>query len=232
MLTVRKSNDRGYFDHGWLKTFHTFSFSGYQDPRYMGFRSLRVINEDVIEAGGGFGEHPHRDMEIITYVTGGVLAHKDSTGGGGELRRGDVQVMTAGSGLTHSEFNGSKEKPAKLLQIWIKPAEKGIAPRYQQTHFEEKQKRNRLQPIASPDERGGSLPIGQDAIVSATILEPEEELSVDLAPDRHAWIQVVDGSATVNGTAINTGDGLAVSEESHLQIATEQGAELLVFDLA
>jgi redox-sensitive bicupin YhaK (pirin superfamily) len=232
MITIRRAEDRGHFDHGWLETYHSFSFAGYYDPRHMGFRSLRVINEDWVQPGRGFGTHPHRDMEIITYVLEGALEHKDSTGGGGVIRPGEVQYMCAGTGVTHSEFNHSRTEPVHLLQIWIEPAKEGLEPGYDQKTFDRETVRGRLTLIASPDGAEQSLSINQDARVYASVLEKGQQLSHDLAPGRHAWLQVARGRVQVNGQRLAAGDGAAVSDESRLSVTAEEPAELLLFDLA
>ncbi len=233
MLTLRRAADRGHFDHGWLDTFHTFSFADYHDPAQMGFRALRVINEDRVAPGQGFGTHPHRDMEIITWVLDGTLAHRDSTGAGGTLRHGEVQRMSAGTGLTHSEFNGSAKEPVHLLQIWLMPDRTGHAPSYEQRTFPPVELRGALRLVASPDGAKGSTVIHQDARVFATILQAGEAVRHPLAPGRHAWVQVARGAATVNGTAVGAGDGVALSDEPEVSITGSAGeAELLVFDLA
>jgi len=234
MITVRKADDRGRFDHGWLDTRHTFSFAAYHDPDQMGFRALRVINEDRVRPGEGFGTHGHRDMEILSYVLSGALAHRDSTGGEGVLRPGEVQRMTAGTGVRHSEFNGSREEPVHFLQIWIVPDRPGHPPSYEQRRFPEQERRGRLRLVASPDAADGSLTIHQDARVYASILGAGERTVHPLAPERHAWVQVARGAAEVNGVAIAAGDGAAISGERSLALAGlgEEGAELLVFDLA
>jgi len=234
MITVRKSEDRGHFDHGWLDTRHTFSFAGYHDERFMGFRGLRVVNEDRVEAGQGFGRHGHRDMEILSYVLAGALAHEDSTGGGGVLRPGDVQRMSAGRGVMHSEFNGSKHEPVHFLQIWLLPGERGLAPSYEQRFFAEGERRGKLRLVASPDQAEGSLALHADARVFASLLGDGEEVSLPLAPGRHAWVQVARGEVTVNGTALRAGDGAALSEEAEVVVrgVGKGPAELLLFDLA
>ena len=233
MLTLRRSADRGHFDHGWLDTFHTFSFADYRDPAQMGFRSLRVINEDRVAPGQGFGTHPHRDMEIITWVLDGTLAHRDSTGAGGELRHGEVQRMSAGTGVTHSEMNGSEREPVHFLQIWLLPDRAGHSPSYGQQAIPLGELRGALRPIATPDGAAGSLAIHQDARVFATILQGGEAVRHPLGPGRHAWVQVARGEATVNGTAVKAGDGVALSKEREVEITGAAGeAELLVFDLA
>ena len=234
MITVRKADARGHFDHGWLDTRHTFSFAAYHDDDFMGFRNLRVINEDVVQAGQGFGRHGHRDMEIVSYVLEGALAHEDSTGGGGVLRPGDVQRMSAGTGVMHSEFNGSKDAPVHFLQIWLLPAKAGIRPSYDQKFFGDDQKRGRLRLLASPDEADGSLAIHTDARVYATLLGAGEEVRHPLAPGRHAWVQVARGAVTVNGTPLAAGDGAAVSAEEAVALKGSGAtpAEVLLFDLA
>jgi redox-sensitive bicupin YhaK (pirin superfamily) len=233
MLTLRRAADRGHFDHGWLDTFHTFSFAAYQDPAQMGFRTLRVLNEDRVAPGQGFGTHPHRDMEIVTWVLEGALAHRDSTGAAGTLRHGDVQRISAGTGVTHSELNGSDREPVHFLQIWLLPDRAGHRPAYGQQAVALDELRGRLRPIATPDGAGGSLAIHQDARIFATILAAGEPLRHPLAPGRHGWVQLARGAATVNGLALRAGDGLALSGEPELQLAGAGGeAELLVFDLA
>jgi redox-sensitive bicupin YhaK (pirin superfamily) len=233
VLTLRRAADRGHFDHGWLDTFHTFSFADYRDPAHMAFRSLRVINEDRVAPGEGFGTHPHRDMEIITWVLDGTLAHRDSTGAGGTLRHGDVQWMSAGTGVTHSEMNGSAREPVHFLQVWILPDRAGHAPSYGQAAVPLDELRGALRPIATPDGAGGSLTIHQDARLFATILGPGQAVRHPLAPGRHGWVQVARGAATVNGAALQAGDGVALSDERQIEMTASGGeAELLVFDLA
>ena len=232
MITVRKSADRGSFDHGWLDTKHTFSFASYHDPRHMAYRSLRVINEDVVAPGEGFGTPPHRDMEIITYVVSGQLEHRDSLGTGDVIRRGDVQAMSAGSGLTHSEFNPSPEEPVHLLQIWIMPAKRGATPTYDQKRFDDDSKRNRLAALASGNGHDGALRIGQDATMFATLLDSGKDLTHPLAPGRGAWVQVISGTVDVNGTTLAAGDGAAVEGEPEVRLASKADSELLLFDLA
>jgi redox-sensitive bicupin YhaK (pirin superfamily) len=233
MLTLRRAADRGHFDHGWLDTFHTFSFAGYHDPAHMGFRALRVINEDRVLPGEGFGTHPHRDMEILTWVMDGTLAHRDSTGGGGELRHFDAQRMSAGTGLTHSEFNGSKEEPVHFFQVWILPDRAGHAPTYEQKSFPPAELRGALRLIASPDGADGSTVIHQDARAFATVLAPGQAVRHPLAPGRHAWLQVARGAGTVNGQSVRAGDGVALSAEAEVALAATGGeAEFLLFDLA
>ena len=228
MMTIRPSNERGHANHGWLDTYHTFSFADYYDPGHMGFRSLRVINEDRVAPGQGFGTHPHRDMEIITYVLSGALAHQDSSGGEGVLRPGDVQHMTAGAGIRHSEFNASQTEPVHLLQIWLLPDKKGLKPGYEQQHFEIEG----LRLVASRDGGDGSLPVHQDVDVFAARLSPGAEVKHTLAAGRHAWLQVARGAVTVNDTELRAGDGAAASEERELTIVGREPAEFLLFDLA
>jgi hypothetical protein len=232
MITLRRSGERGHADHGWLDSHHTFSFAGYYDPNHMGFRALRVINEDRVKPGEGFGTHPHRDMEIVSYVLSGALAHKDSMGNGSTIRPGDVQRMSAGTGVTHSEFNASHADLVHFLQIWILPEERGIAPGYEQKRFEDEEKRGRLRLIASRDGREGSVTIHQDASIHATLLGPGEAVTHALAPSRHAWIQVIRGEISLGKETLSAGDGAAVSEESEISIVGRALAEVLVFDLA
>lgn len=232
MITIRKSQDRGHFNFGWLDSYHTFSFGEYHDPRNMQFRSLRVINEDVVAPGAGFGKHPHRDMEIVTYVLSGALQHEDSMGHGEALRPGEVQRMTAGTGVQHSEFNASKTDPVHLLQIWLLPERKGLTPSYEQKAFPESERRNRLRVVASPDARDGSVQIHQDAVIHAALLDAGATAHHDLAAARHAWIQVARGEIDVNGTRLGPGDGAAISDETSLNIRATKDAEFLVFDLA
>jgi len=232
VITVRNAAQRGHFDHGWLDTFHTFSFAGYHDPARMGFRDLRVINEDRVAPGEGFGQHGHRDMEIVTWVLGGALAHRDSTGGEGVLRPGEVQRMSAGTGVTHSEFNGSDAEPVHFLQIWILPDRRGHAPSYEQRVVPEAARRGRLALIASPDGAEGSTTIHQDVRVYATLLSDGQSVQHALAPGRGAWVQVARGAVTVNGVALGAGDGAAVEGEELLSVAGAGGpAEVLLFDL-
>jgi redox-sensitive bicupin YhaK (pirin superfamily) len=232
MITLRKASERGHADHGWLDTHHTFSFAGYFDPEHMGFRSLRVINEDRVAPGEGFGTHPHRDMEIITYVLEGALQHRDSMGTGAVIRPGEVQRMSAGTGVTHSEFNASSKDPVHLLQIWIMPGKKGLAPSYEQRKFDDADRRGRLRLVASPDGRDGSVKVHQDARLYASLLSTGQEASYDNAPERHAWLQVARGNLTVNGQELGAGDGLAVSGAERLAIKARSDAEILLFDLA
>jgi redox-sensitive bicupin YhaK (pirin superfamily) len=232
MITVRKAEDRGHFDHGWLDTRHTFSFAGYDDPAHMGFRVLRVINEDRVQPGEGFGTHGHRDMEILSWVLEGELAHRDSTGGGGVLRPGEVQRMSAGRGVTHSEFNGSGERPVHFLQIWILPDRAGHAPSYEQKAIPETARRGKLALLASPHGAGGATTIHQDARVYATLLDGAERVRQGLAPGRRAWVQVARGRLAVNGTVLSAGDGAALEDEPSVELAAQgEPTEALVFDL-
>ncbi|MGD0649592.1 MAG: pirin family protein [Verrucomicrobiia bacterium] len=232
MIVLRRSSERGYANHGWLDTYHTFSFADYYDPEHMGFRSLRVINEDRVAPGQGFGMHPHRDMEIITYVLEGALEHKDSLGTGSVIRPGDVQRMSAGTGITHSEFNHSKIEPVHLLQIWILPERKGLKPGYEQKLFRGDEKRGRLRLIAARDGRDGAVTVHQDVALYAALLSPEEKVVHQLNPNRHAWLQVARGAMTLNGKKLSAGDGAAVSEGQSLEIEAADESEILLFDLA
>lgn len=232
MIKIRKSDERGRADYGWLDTFHTFSFNTYYDPRFMGFRSLRVINEDTIAPGTGFGTHGHSDMEIITYVTRGALAHKDSTGGEEVLRPHEVQRMTAGTGIRHSEFNASNTEETHLLQIWILPEKNDLTPGYEQTYFAPEEKKGKLKLVASRGGDGGSVKINQDVALYCSILASGEEVSHRLRENRYAWLQVVKGSLELNGEILNRGDGAAVSDETRLKIESlEDETEFLLFDL-
>ena len=231
MIQLRKANERGHANHGWLDTYHTFSFSTYRDPQHMGFRSLRVMNEDFVEPGQGFGTHPHHDMEIVTYVLEGALEHKDSMGNGEVLRAGEFQRMSAGTGITHSEFNPSDSERVHLYQIWLLPDQKGIEPSYEQKRFPDEQRHNRLRLVASPDRQDGSLHIHQDARVYLSTLDAGNQLGHTLAPRRHAWLQVLRGQVNLNGHSLDTGDGAAVSEEAHLEIVAKQPTEFMLFDL-
>lgn len=231
MLQVRKSQERGYADHGWLRSFHSFSFAGYYDPAHMGFGNLRVINEDRVAAGAGFGTHGHKDMEIISYVLSGELAHKDSMGTGSVIRPGDVQRMSAGSGVRHSEFNHSQDQTTHFLQIWIQPNVNGIPPSYEEKHFSAEEKRGRLRLIASSDGADGSVLIHQDAKLYAGLFDGSETASLELAEGRLAYVHVARGAVEVNGVALNTGDALKVSDTDVVTIAHGQAAEVLVFDL-
>jgi redox-sensitive bicupin YhaK (pirin superfamily) len=232
VITVRKARERGHARHGWLESFHTFSFAGYHDPRQMGFRDLRVINEDRVEPGRGFGTHSHRDMEIVSYVLEGALAHRDSLGNGSVIRPGDVQRMSAGTGVSHSELNPSASEPVHFLQIWILPEREGLAPSYEQKHFPAQERTGRLRLVASHDGRDGSVRVHQDADLYAALLGTGESVAHALRPGRHAWLQVARGRCTLNGVALEAGDGAAVSEERSLRLAGAGDAELLLFDLA
>jgi redox-sensitive bicupin YhaK (pirin superfamily) len=232
MIRVRKAEERGQFDHGWLDTRHTFSFAGYHDPEQMGFGPLRVINEDRVRPGEGFGTHGHRDMEILSWVLDGELAHRDSTGGGGVLRPGEVQRMSAGTGVTHSEFNGSQERPVHFLQIWIIPDRAGHAPSYEQTAVPAAARRGKLALVAGPPGAGGATTIHQDARVLATLLDGAERVVHPLAPGRRGWVQVARGRVAVNGTVLSAGDGAALEEEQAVELQAQgEPAEALVFDL-
>ena len=231
MNEIRRSNERGLADHGWLKSFHTFSFADYYDPKHMGFGPLRVINEDRVQPGGGFGTHGHRDMEIISYVLDGELAHKDSMGNGSVIRPGDVQRMSAGTGVQHSEFNGSRERATHFLQIWIEPRYRGIEPGYEERHFTAADKRGRLRLIASPDRAEGSVLIHQDARVYAGLFTGQEQARLQLAPQRQAYVQVARGSITVNGARLAAGDALQVTQTDGVALEAGEDAEVLVFDL-
>ena len=231
MISIRKSSDRGHADHGWLDTRFTFSFADYYDPKHVHFRTLRVMNDDRVAGGGGFPMHPHADMEIVTYVLEGALEHRDSMGNGSVIAPGDVQYMSAGTGVTHSEFNASKTEPVHLYQIWMFPAEKGQKPTYDQKNFSEAQKRGRLRLIASPDGRDGSVKIRQDNELYATVLDAGDSVKHTLKPERHAYVQVARGSVTLNGTPLETGDGAAISAERALELTGIKDAEVLVFDL-
>jgi len=232
MISIRRSAERGGGDFGWLNTRHSFSFDRYYDPRFMGFRSLRVINEDRVQPGEGFPAHPHRDMEIITYLLEGALEHKDSLGTGSVIRPGDGQRMSAGTGIRHSEFNYSKTDPAHLLQIWILPDRPGHTPGYEQKQFPAEEKRGKLRLIASPDGKDGSVTIHQDASLYVSLLSPGEEVTHELGRGRYAWLQVAKGNVELNGKALEQGDGAAVSDESRLVIKGIEESEILCFDLA
>jgi redox-sensitive bicupin YhaK (pirin superfamily) len=232
MIYIRKSSERGHFNHGWLNTYHTFSFDQYHDSRFMGFRSLRVINEDFVAAGRGFPTHAHRDMEIITYILEGALEHRDSMGNGSVIRPGDVQRMSAGTGVRHSEANPSATESVHLLQIWIIPTEQGIAPGYEQTSFTEEERRGRLKLVGSRDGREGSVTIHQDASLYASLLEESQSVEHELDAGRSAWVQVARGSVEINGQRLEQGDGAAASEEGKLTIVGRDDTEILLFDLS
>ncbi len=232
MITIRRSSERGHADHGWLNSYHTFSFASYHDPKHMGFRSLRVINEDRVAAGQGFGMHGHRDMEIVSYVLDGQLEHKDSMGNGEILKPGEFQRITAGTGILHSEFNPSPDTATHFYQIWLLPERKGIDPSYQQRSFDARDRLNRWQVVASPDAEDGSLLIHQDAKIHLADLSSGAELTYSLRADRHAWLQVLRGAVKLNGQQLETSDAAAVSEESLFRLTSEAGAEVMLFDLA
>ena len=232
MITIRKAEERGHFDLRWLDTYHTFSFDQYHDPAHMHFRSLRVINEDRVAPAQGFPTHSHRDMEIITYILSGALEHRDSMGNGSVIRPGDVQRMTAGTGVSHSEFNPSESEEVHLLQIWILPKAHGLAPGYEEKRFAEEEKRGQLKLIASDDGRDGSVTINQDARLYASVLDAGQIVSHKLTPNRYAWLQMARGTLRLNELELKQGDGAAISKESDLTIAAHDHAELLLFDLA
>lgn len=232
MIKLRPSKERGHANHGWLDSYHTFSFAGYQDLKHMGFRSLRVINEDWVKPGEGFGTHPHQDMEIITYVLEGALEHKDSMGNGSIIRPGDIQVMCAGKGITHSEFNHSKEKPVHLLQIWILPEKRGLKPSYEQHKIDMEKKMGQLNLIVSPDGSQESAVIHQDAKLYLSVLAKGDAVTHGLGRKRFAWVQVARGSIQFNDLDLKTGDGAAVGDETELKIKAKEDSEILLFDLA
>jgi quercetin 2,3-dioxygenase len=231
MIIHRKASERGHADFGWLDSHHSFSFGQYYDPSHMGFGALRVINDDRVAGGGGFDTHGHKDMEILSYVLEGGLAHRDSLGSGSVLRPGDIQVMSAGTGVRHSEFNASQNDPVHFLQIWIIPEKQGLQPSYAEQHFPEAERRNRLRLIASSDARDGSLKIRQDAAIHASVLEAGASLSHSLKPGRRYWLQVAAGGLAVNGHALVEGDGLALVKEDNLAITARTKSEFLLFDL-
>ncbi|MEC4238588.1 pirin family protein [Pseudomonas sp. DSV-1] len=231
MLTLRKASDRGAANHGWLKSFHTFSFANYRNLDEQGFSDLLVINDDRVAAGKGFGQHPHRDMEIFSYVLDGALEHKDTLGTGSVIRPGDVQLMSAGSGVAHSEYNHSHNEPVHFLQIWIVPDVGGAKPRYQQEHFTTQKKRGRLQLIISPDGADGSLHVRQDARGYSALIDGQESATLELAADRYAYVHVARGSVELNGMALQEGDGVRVRKEQRLTLDNGSDAEVLVFDL-
>ncbi len=233
MIQIRRASERGHFDHGWLDTHHTFSFGDYHDERHMGFRSLRVINDDTVAPGQGFGTHGHRDMEIVTYVLDGQLAHKDSMGNGSVIVPGDVQYMSAGTGVRHSEFNASPEAPVHFYQIWILPNVANAAPRYAQKRFDEDARRGRLCLVASGSGSDGAIAVRQDVSLYASVLAPGQPLELVVPVDRHLWVQVLRGGLDVNGKVLAQGDGLAASQETAFRLrGGESGAEFLAFDLA
>ncbi len=230
MMKLRKANERGHADHGWLDTYHAFSFAGYYDPAHMGFRSLRVINDDTIAGGGGFGTHPHRDMEIITYVLNGALEHKDSMGNGRVIRPGEVQYMAAGTGVAHSEFNPSPTEPVHLLQIWIQPDRQGAKPRYAEKSLA-RAKTGLWHLVTSKNGRDGSIAINQDADLYLTKLDAGDSVEHKLSAGRHAWVHVAEGEVKLNGRVLNAGDAAAVSEEESLKLTADKPAQVLLFDL-
>jgi len=232
VIVLRRSAERGRANHGWLDSRHTFSFADYHDPEHMGFRSLRVINEDRVQPRQGFGTHSHRDMEIISYVLEGELAHKDSMGTGSVIKPGDVQRMSAGKGVLHSEMNPSSDKPVHFFQIWLLPARRGITPSYEQKRFEDSERQGRLRLVASPDGREGSVSVNQDTDLYAGLFKTGEGARLELRPGRHAWVQVARGDVTLNGETLAAGDGAAVSDERALDLTARSDAEVLVFDLA
>ena len=232
MISLRKSNERGYADHGWLKSYHTFSFAGYQDPNHMSFRSLRVMNEDRVAPGKGFGTHAHNDMEIVSYVLEGELEHKDSMGNGEVLRPGEFQRITAGTGITHSEFNPSADIGTHFYQIWLYPEEKGLEPGYEQKSFDPSGRANKFQLVASRDGADGSLMIHQDAKIYLSDLSNSTDLEFAIPTGRHVWLQVLRGNLTVNGEHLSAGDAASISDETQLTLITDESAELMLFELA
>jgi quercetin 2,3-dioxygenase len=232
MIRIHKSEQRGHADHGWLDSRFTFSFADYYDPEHIHFRTLRVMNDDRIAGGGGFPTHPHRDMEIVTYVLEGALAHKDSMGTGSVIRPGDVQYMSAGTGVAHSEFNASNKEPVHMYQIWMFPDKKNYAPTYDQKHFSAEEKRGKLRLVVSPDGREGSVKIRQDNELYATVLESGETVRHEIQPERHAYVQVARGSVKLNGQELKMGDGAAISAEKSVELTGINDAEVLLFDLA
>ena len=231
MIRLRRSADRGHGDHGWLNARHTFSFAEYVDPTYMGYSVLRVINDDVIAPGMGFGTHPHRNMEIVTYILEGALRHEDSMGNGSVIRAGDVQYMSAGKGVHHSEFNASASAPVHLLQIWITPAQTGLQPQYGQQTILREEKQGRWRCIVSPDGREGSIAIQQDALILATQLEGDQRLEYALHSERRGYVQVARGAVSLNGSPLGTGDGAFIEHETQLTFSDARDAEVLLFDL-
>ncbi len=232
MIQLRKSEDRGHLDHGWLDTYHTFSFGEYQDEKNMGFRKLRVINEDWVGAGTGFPTHPHRNMEIVTFVLEGALEHKDSMGNGSIIRPGDVQRMSAGTGVRHSEANHSKTERVHLFQVWILPEKEGSAPSYEQKNFKPDERKDRLRLMASRDGRDGAITVHQDVEIYGSLLGTGKSLAHELIPGRHAWIQLASGELEVNGLRLGPGDGAAISQENRFELVCKKDAELLLFDLS
>jgi quercetin 2,3-dioxygenase len=231
MFAIRHASERGHANHGWLDSYHTFSFSNYYDPQHMGFSNLRVINDDTVAPGGGFTTHGHKDMEIVSYVLDGALAHKDSMGNGSVIRPGDVQRMSAGTGVTHSEFNASQDEPLHFLQIWLRPNKRGVEAAYDQQHFSLEKRRGHLVLFVSPDGRFGSIATHQDALLYGTLLEAGDMLEHRLEPGRRAYIHVARGQVGVNGQTLNQGDGLAVEDQQALRFEGIDAAEILLFDL-
>lgn len=231
MIRVRKAEDRGHANHGWLDTYHTFSFSSYRDPNHVHFRSLRVMNEDIVAPGQGFGTHPHDNMEIVTYVLEGALEHKDSMGNGEVLRPGEFQRMSAGTGITHSEFNPSSTEPVHLYQIWLFPDQRGIEPSYEQKRFDEKDRHNRLCLVASPDANNGALRINQDALIFLANIQHDHGVEYTFESERYGWLQVLRGEVAINGISLRTSDGAAIEAESAIKITATADAEVMLFDL-
>jgi redox-sensitive bicupin YhaK (pirin superfamily) len=231
MIKVRKAEERGHADHGWLNTYHTFSFADYYDPQHMSFRTLRVINDDVVAGGGGFGTHPHRDMEIITYIISGALEHRDSLGNGAVMKPGEVQRMTAGTGVKHSEFNHSPTEPVHLLQIWITPEKPGLQPGYEQKSFADKLQPGKLVLTVSHGGKDGSLKINQDVSLLVGKFNAGDKAGYELKPGRHAWVHVATGKVTLNGQDLKAGDGAAISDERKLDLVGRESSQVLVFDL-
>lgn len=231
MITVRKAQDRGHANHGWLNSYHSFSFANYYDPEHMGYSVLRVINDDTVAPGGGFGTHPHENMEIISYVIEGQLEHKDSMGNGSVIKAGDVQRMSAGTGITHSEYNPSSTEPVHFLQIWILPAQHGGEPGYEQIQVSAQDKRARLRLIASGQATDGAVTVRQDIALYASLLQDNENLEYTVPTGRRAWLQVVSGALSLNGRALDTGDGAQISEAEPLMISAASSSEFLLFDL-
>ncbi len=231
MIQIRKAADRGHARYDWLDTWHTFSFDSYYDPAHTGFRSLRVINEDFVQAGQGFGMHPHRDMEIITYVLDGALAHRDSMGNGSVIHAGELQRMSAGTGIEHSEFNPSATEPVHLYQIWLRPAKRGIEPSYEERAFSAAEKQSKLLLVAAPD-ASGAMRINQDARVYLSSLSDGEQVEHAIHPGRHAWVQALRGAVEINGMRLETSDGAAVSDEASIELRADGAAEIMLFDMA
>ena len=231
-MQIRKSSDRGHFENEWLNSYHTFSFADYYDPNHMNFHDLRVINEDVVAPSGGFPTHGHRDMEIITYIVKGAVAHKDSMGNAEQIKVGEVQVMSAGRGVQHSEFNPSNKEALKLLQIWLVPQRMGIAPSYQQREFPREKKLNKLCLVAAPQGADGALSINQDTRLYASILESKQSLNFNVAKNRAAWLQLIEGELEVNGKILKNGDAIGIEESGELKIAANKESEFVFFDLA